>query len=276
MAARCGQEALAVVGDVTQRADVERVLDAALARFGHVDVWVNNAGRGITRLGLRAHRRGPRRDDARQREVGALRDAGGAAALQGARDGATSSTSRRCSGRVPFAPHPLGVHRVEARAQRADGEPAHGAARRRIPDIHVSTRAPRASSPPSSAQRAATAASTRAQMPARSPPRRWPRSSPDVLEHPRADVYTRPGRPRARRRLLRRRGHGPGGGDGARARREEAVGTRAQGSGALLTAGGRPAPGRGTPGWRAEPSASRRRRAAAPAPGGHPGSTARA
>jgi len=26
------------------------LLDAALGRFGHVDVWVNNAGRGITRL----------------------------------------------------------------------------------------------------------------------------------------------------------------------------------------------------------------------------------
>jgi len=30
-------------------ADVERVRDRALARFGRVDAWVNNAGRGITR-----------------------------------------------------------------------------------------------------------------------------------------------------------------------------------------------------------------------------------
>ena len=36
-----------VVADVTRRADVERVRDEALAAFGHVDVWVNNAGRGI-------------------------------------------------------------------------------------------------------------------------------------------------------------------------------------------------------------------------------------
>ena len=47
--ARCGDAALAVVADVTIRADVERVVDEALARFGHIDVWVNNAGRGITR-----------------------------------------------------------------------------------------------------------------------------------------------------------------------------------------------------------------------------------
>ncbi len=37
------------VADVTRRADVEALLRAALARFGRVDVWVNNAGRGITK-----------------------------------------------------------------------------------------------------------------------------------------------------------------------------------------------------------------------------------
>jgi short-subunit dehydrogenase len=42
-------EALAVVADVTKRADVQRVLDEAVKKHGHVDVWVNNAGRGITR-----------------------------------------------------------------------------------------------------------------------------------------------------------------------------------------------------------------------------------
>jgi NAD(P)-dependent dehydrogenase (short-subunit alcohol dehydrogenase family) len=48
-AARSGPQALAVVADVTRREDVERVLAVALARFAHVDAWVNNAGRGITR-----------------------------------------------------------------------------------------------------------------------------------------------------------------------------------------------------------------------------------
>jgi NAD(P)-dependent dehydrogenase (short-subunit alcohol dehydrogenase family) len=50
VAARSGTEALAVPADVSRREDVRRVLDAALARFGRVDVWVNNAGRGITRF----------------------------------------------------------------------------------------------------------------------------------------------------------------------------------------------------------------------------------
>ena len=46
---RCGDTAVAVVADVTRRDEVERVVDEALAGFGHIDVWVNNVGRGITR-----------------------------------------------------------------------------------------------------------------------------------------------------------------------------------------------------------------------------------
>jgi short-subunit dehydrogenase len=41
-----------VPADVTVRADVDRVRDRALARFGRVDAWVNNAGHGITRPSL--------------------------------------------------------------------------------------------------------------------------------------------------------------------------------------------------------------------------------
>jgi NADP-dependent 3-hydroxy acid dehydrogenase YdfG len=40
---------LVVPADVTRRADVELIVSRALDRFGHVDVWINNAGRGITR-----------------------------------------------------------------------------------------------------------------------------------------------------------------------------------------------------------------------------------
>ncbi|HEX8391254.1 MAG TPA: SDR family NAD(P)-dependent oxidoreductase [Longimicrobium sp.] len=52
VAAESGASALAVPTDVTVRAQVEALRDAAVERFGRVDVWINNAGRGITRPAL--------------------------------------------------------------------------------------------------------------------------------------------------------------------------------------------------------------------------------
>ena len=49
VAARCGAQAHAVVADVTKRAEVQRLFDEAIARFGRVDIWINNVGRGIGR-----------------------------------------------------------------------------------------------------------------------------------------------------------------------------------------------------------------------------------
>lgn len=49
VAAGCGPQALAIVADVTRRDEVRRIVDETLARFGRIDVWVNNAGQGITR-----------------------------------------------------------------------------------------------------------------------------------------------------------------------------------------------------------------------------------
>jgi short-subunit dehydrogenase len=47
VAAEAGDAVRTAVVDVTNRADVERLRDEAIAAFGGVDVWVNNAGRGI-------------------------------------------------------------------------------------------------------------------------------------------------------------------------------------------------------------------------------------
>jgi NADP-dependent 3-hydroxy acid dehydrogenase YdfG len=49
VAERCAGRALPIVADVTSRDEVRRVVREAIAQLGHVDVWVNNAGRGITR-----------------------------------------------------------------------------------------------------------------------------------------------------------------------------------------------------------------------------------
>jgi NADP-dependent 3-hydroxy acid dehydrogenase YdfG len=48
--ARSGSASIAVVADVTRRADVQRAFQTAIERFGQIDVWINNAGRGISRL----------------------------------------------------------------------------------------------------------------------------------------------------------------------------------------------------------------------------------
>jgi NAD(P)-dependent dehydrogenase (short-subunit alcohol dehydrogenase family) len=50
--AEIGTRSLTVLADVTVRADVERVLAAAVDRFGHVDILVNNAGTCVHRPAL--------------------------------------------------------------------------------------------------------------------------------------------------------------------------------------------------------------------------------
>ncbi|HEX4565364.1 MAG TPA: SDR family NAD(P)-dependent oxidoreductase, partial [Vicinamibacterales bacterium] len=52
LAAKLGSNAHAVVADVTSRTDVERLRDRAIDALGGVDVWVNNAGRGLSKLTL--------------------------------------------------------------------------------------------------------------------------------------------------------------------------------------------------------------------------------
>ena len=42
-----GGEAISVVGDVSVRADVEKIAREAVGRFGRIDTWVNNAGLAI-------------------------------------------------------------------------------------------------------------------------------------------------------------------------------------------------------------------------------------
>lgn len=49
VAAKCGADAFVLVADVTSRDQVRRVVSDTLARFGRIDVWMNNVGEGITR-----------------------------------------------------------------------------------------------------------------------------------------------------------------------------------------------------------------------------------
>jgi short-subunit dehydrogenase len=49
LAARLGAHTIAVPTDVTSRPAVERLRDRAIETFGGIDVWVNNAGRGMSK-----------------------------------------------------------------------------------------------------------------------------------------------------------------------------------------------------------------------------------
>ena len=50
LARELGDRALAVPTDVTKRADNDALARRAIAHFGQIDVWIANAGRGISRL----------------------------------------------------------------------------------------------------------------------------------------------------------------------------------------------------------------------------------
>jgi NADP-dependent 3-hydroxy acid dehydrogenase YdfG len=50
VAARCGAHAFPIAADVTRRSEVSRVVNETIARFGRIDVWINNVGQGISRV----------------------------------------------------------------------------------------------------------------------------------------------------------------------------------------------------------------------------------
>jgi len=49
VAARCNSRAFPIVADAADRDEVRRVVHESVAHLGHIDVWINNVGRGITR-----------------------------------------------------------------------------------------------------------------------------------------------------------------------------------------------------------------------------------
>ncbi len=53
LVAEAGGQALAVPGSVTARADVQRTVDAAVAKFGRLDILINNAGVNRDALSVR-------------------------------------------------------------------------------------------------------------------------------------------------------------------------------------------------------------------------------
>jgi len=50
VASNCSGRAHVIAADMTNRAEVRRVVEETLARFGQIDVWINNVGQGISKM----------------------------------------------------------------------------------------------------------------------------------------------------------------------------------------------------------------------------------
>jgi NAD(P)-dependent dehydrogenase (short-subunit alcohol dehydrogenase family) len=190
VAKSCGPSALAVPADVTRRADVQRILDRALERFGKVDVWVNNAGRGITRPVA----------DLTDDEFDEMMRVNVKAALYGmqavlphfkARGRGHIINISSMLGRVPFAPvrsaYSASKHALNALTAnlRMDLRASH-------PGIFVTTVSPGVVATEFGVHALGGGPDSR-QMPGAQAVTEVAEVIVDVIARPRADVYTRPG-----------------------------------------------------------------------------------
>ena len=190
VAAQSGADALAVVADVTRREEVEHVLVAALTHFGHVDVWVNNAGRGITKP-VSALTDDEFDEMMRVNVKSALY--GMQAVLphfQGRGRGHLINVSSML-GRVPFAPQ-RSAYNAAKHALNALTASLRIELRERWPGIHVSTVSPGVVATEFGVHALGGGMDSR-QVPNAQPAEEVAAVIADLIEKPQADVYTRPG-----------------------------------------------------------------------------------
>ena len=190
VAAQSGANALAVVADVTRRADVQRILDVALGRFGNVDVWVNNAGRGISKPVAELT------DD----DFDEMMRVNVKSALYGmqtvlphfqARGRGHIINVSSMLGRVPFAPI-RSVYSAAKHALNALTASLRMDLRERYPEIRVSTVSPGVVATDFGLQALGGGLDSR-EIPNAQSADEVAQVIADLIEHPRADIYTRPG-----------------------------------------------------------------------------------
>ncbi|MET0406043.1 MAG: SDR family oxidoreductase [Cystobacter sp.] len=189
VAARSGTEALAVPADVTRREDVQRVLDAALTRFGHVDVWINNAGRGITRSVL----------ELTDEDFDEMMRVNVKSALYGMQTVMPHFQARGTGhlinvssmlGRVPSVPH-RSAYNAAKHALNALTANLRQEVRGRFPGIHVSTVLPGVVATGFGDNALGGGPDSRA-LPQAQEPEEVAAVIQELIERPRGDVYTRP------------------------------------------------------------------------------------
>ncbi len=190
VAARSGPNALTVVADVTQRPDVTRAFEAAIERFGTVDVWVNNAGRGITRMVSELSD-----DDLDEMMLVNVKSAlyGMQAVLPHFRAKGRGHIVNVSSllARVPLAPF-RSAYSASKHALAALTASLRMELRTAFPDVHVSSVHPGIVATEFGVKALHGGIDSR-QMPGAQTAAEVAEVIASVIEHPRADVYTRPG-----------------------------------------------------------------------------------
>lgn len=190
VAAECGAHALVVVADVTKRTDHERVLTEAISRFGHVDVWINNAGRGMS-IATQALTDDDFDEMMRVNVKSALYGMQTAVAHFQERGTGHVINVSSLLGRVPFATfrsaYCAAKHALNALTAclRVDVSRSH-------PGVHVSTVSPGVVATEFGVNAIGGGPDSRT-MPGSQTAEEVAAVILDVIEHPRADAYTRPG-----------------------------------------------------------------------------------
>ena len=193
VAAQCGPDARYVVTDVTRRADVERLRNAALEAYGAVDVWVNNAGRGIGRPVL----------ELTDEDFDQMMAVNVKAALYGmqaivpyfkTRDAGHLINVSSALGRVPFASYRSAYSAAKA-ALNSLTTNLRMDLRREFPGVHVSLVMPPAVS--SEFAKNALHGTPGGVRPGTGAPMQTPDQTAaaivDLIDNPRPEVYTNPG-----------------------------------------------------------------------------------
>lgn len=190
VAGRSGPDALTIVADVTRRADVQRILDQALARFAQVDVWVNNAGRGITRSVA----------ELTDEDFDEMMRVNVKSALYGMQTVLPSFQARgrghiinisSMLGRVPFFP-PRSAYSAAKHALNALTANLRMDLRETHPGIHVSTVLPGVVATEFGVHALHGGRDSR-DLPDTQPVEEVAEAIAELIEHPRAEVYTRSG-----------------------------------------------------------------------------------
>ncbi len=189
VAARLGPGALAVATDVTRRGDVDQLRDRALAHFGQIDVWVGNAGRGITRSVTQLT--DDDFDDMMTTNVKSVLY-GIQAVVPHFRDRRRGHliTVSSMLGRIPMTPVRSAYSAAKA-AVNSLMTSLRLELRAEFPDIHVTTVLPSVVATAFGANALHGGPDSRT-LPNTQPVDEVARAIADVIEHPRAELYTRP------------------------------------------------------------------------------------